>query len=60
MYILLYIESLRSEVGINELVEEAVTYVVIYSKPELAGTGNEPVVKGKLYKLPEGVIPINA
>ena len=32
----------------------------MYSNPELAGTGNEPVVKGKLYKLPEGVIPINA
>ena len=32
----------------------------IYSKPEPVGTGNWVVVNGKLYRLPEGVRPINA
>ena len=46
--------------GTNELVDDAVTYDTIYSKPDPVGTGNVGVVKGKLYRLPEGVIPINA
>jgi hypothetical protein len=49
-----------SYVGINELVVDAVIYVVIYCKPDPDGTGRVGVVKGKLYRLPEGVIPINA
>ncbi len=44
-------------VRLYKYVDDAVTYVVIYSKPEPVGTGNCVVVNGKLYKLPEGVKP---
>ena len=46
---------LISDVGYNEPVLDAVTYVSMYSKP--LGAGNEPVVPGSPNKLPDGSIP---
>ena len=56
----LYVSAFISNVGSNDPVDDAVTYVLMYSKNEPVCTGKEPTVYGKLNKLPDGVIPSSA